>query len=282
MSMLSGLSGLGLGKLESADLFTDVEEKKSTGVGNSPSSKEPRKPVIEDYVFMKSYTCPVCGSQFKCATVKSGKAKLVGTDLDLRTRYEPVDPHKYDIVACDKCGYAALSRYFDKITSPQAKLVKADISSNFRGISQSLNPTYDDALVRYRLAIAGTIVKKARASEKAYTCMKMAWIVRAKAEDLNPDVADYDQQIQELKDDELELLTNALNGFIAARQSENFPIAGMDEITFDYLISAIAVKIGKYDIATKIIPNILVSRTANNRLKDKARELKEIIMQNKQ
>ncbi|MBP3278882.1 MAG: DUF2225 domain-containing protein, partial [Butyrivibrio sp.] len=76
---------------------------------------------------------------------------------------------------------------------------------------------------------------------------------------------------------EKELLENALNGFVMARQSEEFPIAGMDSTTLDYLIAALAVETGKRDIASKMISDILVSRTANSRIKDKARVLKEML-----
>ena len=76
---------------------------------------------------------------------------------------------------------------------------------------------------------------------------------------------------------ERELLTNALNGFVMARQSEEFPIAGMDSSTLDYLIAALAVETGQNDVAGKMISEILTSRSANSRIKDKARFLKEML-----
>ena len=33
-----------------------------------------------------------------------------------------------------------------------------------------------------------------------------------------------------------------------ARMEEDFPICGMDEVTFDYLVAALAYKAEKYDI----------------------------------
>ena len=62
-----------------------------------------------------------------------------------------------------------------------------------------------------------------------------------------------------------------------ARQSEDFPIAGMDSTTLDYLIAALAVETQQKDVANKMISDILGSRTANSRIKDKARTLKEIL-----
>ena len=72
-------------------------------------------------------------------------------------------------------------------------------------------------------------------------------------------------------------LKNALEGFLGARRTENFPMCGMDELTVDYLIAALATVFEQYDVAKKLLGNILVSRVASNRLKDKARDLKDTI-----
>ena len=45
----------------------------------------------QDYLFDKTYTCPVCEKSFKSKTVKSGKARMIGTDQDLRPTFEGVD-----------------------------------------------------------------------------------------------------------------------------------------------------------------------------------------------
>ncbi len=280
MSVLSGLGDLGLSNLEGADLFASEEKKPVSGSNGEPQKKQHG---IEEYVFEKTYTCPVCDSKFMNPTVKNGKTKMVGQDFDLRGKYEPIDPTKYDVIVCPECGYAALSRYFDKIMPPQAKQVREEISKSFKNtMNNGPDLSYDDAIARYQLALANAVVKRAKDSEKAYICWKLTWVVRAKREELDMNLPDYERQEKELLKDEIELMTNALGGFINARQKEDFPISGMDENTLDYVISAIAVKIGKYDIARKLLPGILTSRSANDRIKDKARDLKDLIAQNKQ
>ncbi|MBR4169569.1 MAG: DUF2225 domain-containing protein [Lachnospiraceae bacterium] len=277
MGVLSGLGNLGLGNLENADVF--AQEKKEEAA--KKAAPEPKKMTIDDFVFDKSYSCPVCYQEFSNPTMKANKVKLVGQDSDLRPKYDPVDPIKYDIIACPHCGYAALSRYFDKITPPQAKLVKSEISSSFHGIKHTLDYSYDDAVERYQLALGNAIVKRARSSEKAYICLKLAWVIRAKMEALDIDLPDYDTQMDELKKDEMELLQNALDGFMNARQTEDFPMCGMDETTVDYIISVTAAKFQKYDVASKLIAGILTDPKANSRIKDKARDLKDSILQQK-
>ena len=62
---------------------------------------------------------------------------------------------------------------------------------------------------------------------------------------------------------------------------EDFPICGMDECTFDYLLADLALKLGKYDIADKYASAVIVARTANTKLKERARSLRDIIKKNK-
>lgn len=278
MSILAGLSKFGLDKLEEADVYAKEEESKKPV---EAKKEEPKQQKIEDFVFDRKYVCPVCDKEFLSPTLKGKQVKLVGQDSDLRPKYVPIDPIKYDVIACEKCGYAALTRYFDKITTPQAKLIKSEISSSFHGLTHTLDMDYDDAIERYQLALGNAIVKKARTSERAYICLKLAWIIRAKMEELDVDLPDYDEQVKLLKSDEMELLENALEGFVSARQTEDFPMCGMDTDTVDYIIAATAIKFMKFDLASRMVSGILVSNTANSRIKDRARDLKDKIIQYK-
>lgn len=273
--ILSGLEKLGLGNLKDADLYDNAKKNEKEGAGA-------QAPVVQeqDFLFEKTQTCPVCDHEFKAKTVKIGRAKLKGTDMDLRPKYESIDLLKYDVIVCPKCGYAALSRYFKYMTSAQAKLIKQNITPNYKGkksTSETIN--YEEALERYQLTLANAIVKKARASEKAYICLKSAWLLRGYAESLDENAADTKTKKEELEAQENEYLQNALEGFLAARQSETFPMCGMDEQTVDYLISVMAIRFEQYDVASKLIGSIITSTAASPRMKDKARDLKEILVQ---
>lgn len=275
MGILSGLGGFGLGGLENADIFGSEkkEEKQEAKVSVAPELTE------SDFVFEKGFSCPCCDKEFKAKNVKIGKAKLIGTDMDLRPKYDIVDSLKYDVIMCPNCGYAALSRFFQYITAPQAKLIKLNISQNFRnpGIAGDIY-TYDEAIERYKLALANGIVKRAKNSEKAYICLKLAWVIRGKAESLDEKAADYNEKMKQCREEENELLQNALDGFLAARQSEAFPMCGMDESTVDYLIAVLSMRFGQMDVATKLVTAIITSPVANKRMKDKARNLKEMLI----
>ena len=175
-----------------------------------------------------------------------------------------------------RSGYGALSRFFSYMTTHQAKLIHDNISVNFKGLAPTGDTyTYDDAITRYKLALLNTVVKKAKVSERAYTCLKLAWLYRGKAENLKPEEADYAKKKEECANAEKEMLANAYEGFMMSVSKENFPICGMDETTLDYLMANLAKQIGKIDEASRIVSRILVSKTANPKIKDKARDLKE-------
>lgn len=274
-NLFSGLAALGLGKLTNMDVYENEEKKES----KKPSAQEKISELTEvELIFDKSYTCPVCDKEFKAKAVKTGKAKLIAADSDLRPKYQVVDSLKYDVIACPNCGYAALNRYFNYMTSAQARLIKQSISSTFKGLAPEGDiVTYDAAIMKHKLALANTVVKRAKASEKAYTCLKTAWLLRGEAENLPEDTKDIDKVRSELAEEELEFIENAYNGFLEAFPKEMFPMCGMDENTVCYLMADLARRLSKFEDAGRWVARVLASRSANERIKEKARELKERI-----
>lgn len=277
-NLFSGLENFGLGELQGLDVYNTGNGDKKEG------DKEAEKPKIteDDFIFDKTHTCPVCDNEFKSKSVKTGKVKLLGADSDLRPKYQLVDSLKYDAIVCPSCGYSALNRFFNYMTAPQAKLIKDQITINFRGIeNEGEIYTYDEAIARHKLVLVNTIVKKAKNSERAYTCLKIAWLLRGKAETLPADTDNYDQEIAKLKSEENEFIYNAYEGFTTAFSKEMFPMCGMDENTVTYLVADLARRCGKLDEAGRWISRVLIARDANERIKSKARDLKELIVQNK-
>ena len=275
--IFSGLEKLGLGNIDGGNLFEDPN-KKDTNVKKAEPQKKLTLVNEEDYLFDKKYKCPICDSDFESKTVRTGKVRMKSVDVDLRPDYSEVDLTKYDIIACPECGYAALGRYFTTLNKYQIDDIRNKICMNYKKqkFTDSIY-TYEHARSLYQLALANAVVKKAKNSEKAYICLKTAWVIRGETQRLDQDDADYEKKKKENDSQELELLKNALNGFIMARQSEDFPIAGMDSTTLDYLIAALAYETDQFDISSKMISELLMSRTANSRIKDKARALKELV-----
>ncbi len=275
--IFSGFDKLGLGNIKGESLFEEPKKKEA-----AVKKEEPKRRLQlvneEDYLFDKKYKCPVCDSDFEAKTVRTGKVRMKAVDIDLRPDYDELDQNKYDVIACPACGYAALSRYFPNLTKYQIDDIRIKICMNYRH-EPNKEPiyTYEYAKRIYQLALANAVVKKAKNSEKAYICLKTAWVVRGETQRLDPNDDDYETRKAENDAEEKELLRNALEGFIMARQTETFPIAGMDTNTLDYLMAALAVETGQKDIASKMIGELLVSRSANSRIKDKARILKDML-----
>ena len=275
--IFSGLEKLGLGNIDSGSLFEDPS-KKEVEVKKDAPKKRLQLVNEEDYLFDKKYKCPVCESEFEAKTVRTGKVRMKNVDIDLRPDYDELDQNKYDVIACPECGYAALGRYFATLNKYQIDDIRVKICMNYKRMDYR-EPiyNYEHAKRLYQLALANAVVKKAKNSEKAYICLKTAWVVRGETQRLDPADADYDKKKQENDAQEKELLANAMNGFVMARQTEEFPIAGMDSTTLDYLIAALAVETDQREVASKMISEILTSRVANSRIKDKARTLKDML-----
>lgn len=275
MGLLDGLGQFGLGGLEGMNVYDVPEAEKSAQAAKVEVSHVPQE---QDFIFDKSFVCPICDKEFKAKTVKIGKAKLIGTDMDLRPKYENIDMLKYDVILCPRCGYASLSRYFKFLTAPQAKRIAETISKSFKPVQSTKEIyDYDEALERYKLTLANAIVKQAKASEKAYICLKTAWLLRGQGEHLDPADKDYAKKKAENEEAENEFLRNALEGFLAARKTEGYPMCGMDESTVDYLIAVTALRFNQFDVASKLVSGILVSPGTNPRMKEKARNLKEML-----
>jgi uncharacterized protein (DUF2225 family) len=277
-NLFSGLDEFGLGNLTEMNVYDEKEKEESKKV----ASEDKNAFAEEEIIFDKTFTCPVCDNEFKSKMVKSGKIKLVSLDTDLRPRYQFMDPLKYDAIVCPHCGFAALNRFFNYVTSTQAGLIQKNISASFKGLKPSGDVlSYDDAISRHKLALVNAIVKKSKTSERAYTCLKTAWLLRGKAESLSPKLPDYDRQVSSLNQEELDFIAKAYDGFEEAFSKEVFPMCGMDEVTITLLVADLARRIGKYDEAGRWISKVLISRDANERIKQKAREIKDMIKESK-
>lgn len=275
MNLLSGLEKFGL----KADATTNLFEEEKKEVVAEDGTKKVAAPDESSFLLDKAIRCTVCDKVFKTKMVNS-RVKRLEPDLDLRPRYEYIDTLKYNTKSCPYCGYTAVSRYFEHLSSMQIKLVKEQVCVNFKG-NDDVEPkllSYDEAIERYKLALFCSIAKKAKTSEKAYTCLNLAWLFRGKYESLDPNDPALEQERKECKEQEEAFYTQAFEGLNKAMSTENYPICGMDECTLDYLLATMAYHFKKYDVASKCIARILQSVAASKKMKDRAYDLKEKIV----
>lgn len=259
-NFFEGLEALGFSNLNDLKIF---EEKQESQDKNMVIKKELTE---ADCLYDKTYTCPVCSLNFKARTVKSGKARLISTDTDFKPHYSIINPVKYDVILCPYCGYAVLTQFFHSLRATQIEWIRNQISSAFKAKQYPDIYTTEIAIERYKLALLNAIVKKAKISEKAYICLKIAWLYR-----------DLEDQ-----DNEKRFLEQALKGFLEAFEKERFPVCGMNEHTLRYLMGDLFRRTGDTENALKWLSDVLVSRNAPARLKDRARNLKDLIRASQQ
>ncbi len=279
MGILSGLKNMGV-DLKKEDMFENNKPKTAPKPKPQPVVKASNVENEEDFVLARTFTCPICESSFKSLKVKSNRARLVGTDIDLRPVHAPLDTLKYAVTSCPVCGYSALQRNFDSVTSKQRKLIQ---EKRIRGFER--DPlwedktiyTYDEAIMQYELALQAAVTKEAKSSEKAYLCLMMAWIVRGKKDTLKETDPNYKKTYDDCVSAEAELIQSACDGFIDARATETYPMVGYDQYTMDYLLSALLYECGKYEDSVKILGELITSNGTNSRIKDRARTLKEMV-----
>lgn len=277
MNLFEGLEKFGIKAEGMTSLFED-EKKKTVSEDGKTAVEE--IPTEDAFLLEKGIRCAVCDKGFKTKMVKNGRVKRLESDDDLRPRYQYIDILKYDIASCPNCGYTAMNRYFDHLSSAQIKLIKEQVCANFKP-TDGAEPAiydYDTAINRYKLALFTTMVKKGKTSEKAYSCLKIAWLYRGKAESLDPNDPATEEAKKECKQQEEMFYQQAYEGFMKAVSSEMFPMCGMDQNTMDYLLAYMSAHFKRYDVASKCIANILQSQTAQNKTKERARDLKDKIM----
>lgn len=279
MGILSGLEKLGFKSMDKVDLFE--EEKKETKKAESKAKEEKKELSEADLLYDKSMSCPICQKGFKIKAVVASKAKRELPDIDMRPRYVGIDPLKYDAIVCHKCGFAALSMYFKEslITDNQIILIRENITANYTPQDEGEMDvySYDTAIDNHKLALFNAVVKKGRASEKAYICLKLGWLYRGKRETYPTDAADYDTVIEECKSQELEYLAEAKKGLIYSLAHESGKICGMEPIVVEYLCAALEYDLGNNEECLRMASRLITNPAASTQLKDKCRELKEKI-----
>ena len=280
--ILSGLAKFGLDENLVNSLF---EEESASQKGAGPEAvKVVEQPKETDFLLLKTVRCPICDNTFRTLTIKSGRAKRKEPDLDLRPRFEYIDTNKYDIASCPKCGFTAIHRYFGNLAPVHAKLIKEGVLMKFnkfpgKVINEVEVVSYDTAIDLYKIALYTSVVKKAKNSEKAYTCLKIAWLLRGKMEELSADAEKNKEAIAACQKEYDTFYKQAFDGFVKAMSSESYPLAGMDQSTVDLLIAAMAYNLGQYEYASRFVSGLIVSRTAGANIKNRAHDLKEKIIE---
>ncbi|WP_070000496.1 DUF2225 domain-containing protein [Cellulosilyticum sp. I15G10I2] len=224
---------------------------------------EDTQEAFKNALYDKSYTCTVCNRPFTAKTVKVGKNQVISVDSDLYTRYSVVNPILYDALVCPNCGYAAVTKSFDTLLPKQKEWIKTQICDNYKKINYSEYTTIQESIHKHKMALLTCITKKGKTGEQAYIALHIAWLYRDLGDEPN----------------EISFLQRAYEGFDEALSTERFPIFGLDDTTVMYILADIGYRLGNFDSAKKYLSTVITSPGISSRIKDRALELKEKVMQ---
>lgn len=218
---------------------------------------------IDEYVYAKQFTCPVCQASFASILARDSKLRFMSVEYDLRPVFTPIEPMFYDLVLCETCGWCAPKESFAApLKERQQDAVGDKITANFKKVPYPKEPSVDEAIGRYKHALLCAEAKNGPIGERAYLYMKLTWLYRVKGGELENEKA---------------AAKAALESFTKSISEDDFPVAGLEEHTVFYLISAFSTFLGDYKNALASLSRIITNDKASKRLKDRARDLKDMI-----
>lgn len=275
----AGLERFGITSDEDFDITKDENKKAVRPQQNVTKKPEEHKPEEKDFLLERVIECPICAQKFHTLVMKSGKAKRLEPDADLRPNFEGIDSVKYDVAVCPHCGYAALNKEFMHVSDTQARWIKEALK-NFRPTEDVSAETYsyDRAVDRYKLALVNTIAKHGRMSEKAYLCLKIAWLRRSEYKEMKGNAPEVQQKKLSALEEYQGFYKQAYEGFTKALATENAPYEGMDESTVEFMLAHMAMYFKDYSTASKIVARLLTSPNTPHKVKDKCVDLKDEII----
>lgn len=227
----------------------------------------------------KTYTCPICDKKIKVKSVKTNVAKFVGTGPDLRPSHSNINVTKYEVASCNYCGYTALVKDFPNTTQIQRKLLREKIQANYKSREEVPCDSYsvETAISRLKMALLCTVSKAGKESEIGNICLKISWLYQDLVDELSEAEPDYEDKKTAYLAEAHNQAMNAYEHLSKARMEENYPIAGMNESTLDYLLSYLAYEKGEYQTSMQYLSGVVTTRGISPRLKDKCLELKELV-----
>lgn len=282
MNLLSSLEKYGF----SADTELDITKDHRHPEPEKKKKKKPAEKKLEekDYLVKRHITCPVCDHKFDNLSVRGSLTRRLEPDFDLRPRYENIDTLKYDITLCPRCGYAAMSRFFEPLTNAQIGRLTAQVQAKFHSLPEDEKEsyTYREAIDRYKLALVSAMVKYAKISEKSMICLRIAWLIRDEIKEMTENLPDEMQSVKDSAKQEMDgFYRQAYEGFVQAVSKETPPFCGMNSNTIMFLITNMAMYFRDYKVASKYIYDMIGSKSTSARMKARYVELKDQLLAQK-
>lgn len=220
---------------------------------------------MNEGLYNKTIKCPVCSKSFDITKVKSKASRVASRDSDFCVYYEGINPIFYDAYVCENCGYASLSDKFETIRENDSKIIKENITPRWNKRSFVGERTVDNALEAFKLTLYNMQLRKAKSSELAKVCIRIAWMYRIKKDEKETDFLKF-----------------ALKNYVETYEKESLPADKLDEFTCMYMIAELNRRVGNTEEAVKWFSRLISSPEArkNPSLIEMARDQFQLAKEN--
>lgn len=212
---------------------------------------------MNESLYSKKVTCPICGKQFSSLKAKVNACKTAKKDEDFCTHYVDINPLYYEIFVCPFCAYSASENSFGELSDTEIKLLREAFSGRTVARSFCTERNLNDAIAAYKLSIHTAELRNAKSSILAGLCLKLAWMYRY-AEDKQEEV----------------FLNYALKNYLEAFDKEELPIGNLNQISMLYLLGELSRRLGMLSEAITWFGKAVAcpERSENPRIERMARE----------
>lgn len=219
-----------------------------------------------DFLYDKEVVCPLCAKKIKVRVVKRSGLRLIKQDSDSLPYYKYINPLFYDVWLCNHCGYAALeSTFLNELESQEQELLYQKVSSHWQYREYPPLIPLETALDRYKIAFYCAQIRGAKENEVSMLLLKMAWLHRLKG----------DSKIEK------RCLAKSVAAFKVLYEKGDFPVAGMNESALVYMLADLSHRIDEEKECLTWLGILLNDRQAKPALKEKGRDLKYLISEEK-
>lgn len=258
-NIFSGLEDLGFEDVDNLNIYKTAETKSEKEIEAEKNASDEKK--LQNLLYETTVECPVCGKSFKEKAVKKEGYRMQTKDSDFFIRYQFINPYFYDVWICSNCGYTSMKADFFQIRAHHKILILKNITTKWQRKVYPEVLDIDIAIERYKLALLNSVVISGKSSQKAYICLKTAWMYRLKGDTSNEEI----------------FLRKALEGFNDAYFNEEFPIYQMNRFAVMYLIGELYRRTGNNEEALLWFSNLITTPGAMDKVKEMARNQKDLI-----
>lgn len=218
-------------------------------------------------LYDKKVNCLCCGNNFTSKKVKVSRLRLIKKDEDLLNHYKGMNPIKYAIFICPKCGYAASESKYEKIRKKDIEIIKENITPKWNSRDLGDVRSNEMAVEAYKLAFfQGSLLNYSNLDIGSIS-LNIGWLYRFMSNEK----------------EERRFIKIARDKFIEAYNKESLLGTNMDDTKLSYLIAELSYRIedietsNKWFIVSIQSPGMKLNPILNDMARDRWRLVKDKI-----